>query len=378
MADQIEILVVDDEVPQMRALCDTLRDHGYATTGFSAGSAALEAMRGRRFDLLLTDLMMPEMDGIVLLQSALGLDPDLVGILMTGAGSIATAVEAMKAGAFDYLLKPFKLSELLPVITRALSVRQLRLENAELHRRMREHTIELEAVNRELEAFSYSVSHDLRAPLRAIDGFSQALLDDPDSSLSADAGDHLQRIRGGVQRMAKLIDALLSLSQVMRAPLRVEPVDLGAIAREVVTTLREAHPTRQVEVIIADGLTVQGDPRLLEVVLTNLIGNAWKFTGKQLQARIEVGFGTPPADMERPVPVYRVRDNGAGFDMSHASKLFGAFQRLHQRSDFEGTGIGLATVQRIIHRHGGRIWAEAAIGAGASFSFTLGSDRGDA
>jgi hypothetical protein len=365
MDSPIGILVVDDEAPQMKALCDTLRDHGYVTAGFTSGQAALEMVRPGRFDLLLTDLMMPGMDGIALLQGALRQDPDLIGILMTGAGTIATAVEAMKAGAFDYLLKPFRLSELLPVISRALSVRTLRVENAALQRGMRERTAELELLNRELEAFSYSVSHDLRAPLRSIDGFSQALLEDSGSTLSGDAQGHLKRIRGAAQRMAQLIDALLSLSQVSRGELRRGPVDLSALVRAVTTRLREASPGREVELAIQEGVSGDGDARLLEAVLENLLGNAWKFTRKQPRARI--AFTSDGR-------VHQVRDNGAGFDMAYAAKLFGTFQRLHSNSDFEGTGIGLATVQRIIHRHGGRIWAEGRPGEGATFSFTLGAE----
>ena len=223
-----------------------------------------------------------------------------------------------------------------------------------------------EAVNRELEAFSYSVAHDLRAPLRSIDGFSLALLEDCADVLDEAGKQHLRFVREAAQDMAALIDGLLSLSRVTRSELRRETVDLAELARNILAQLRRAAPGRNVETVIADDLLAEGDARLLRGLLENLLGNAWKFTGKQGAARIEVGL--TDAGGER---AYFVRDNGAGFDMAYAAKLFGAFQRLHSASEFEGTGIGLATVQRIVHRHGGRVWAESAVGRGATFFFTL-------
>ena len=229
---------------------------------------------------------------------------------------------------------------------------------------------ELEVTNRELEAFSYSVSHDLRAPLRSIDGFSQILLEDYADNLDEEGRDYLGRVRAASQRMGRLIDDLLGLSRVTRGALRRERVDLSALAREVAAGLGESRPDRDVDFEIEDGIQGIVDPRLVRVALTNLIGNAFKFTEKVERARI--GFGEDPklSYLGR-VPVYYVRDNGAGFDMEYADKLFGAFQRLHGADEFEGTGIGLATVQRIVHRHGGRVWAEGRVGGGATFYFTL-------
>jgi len=234
--------------------------------------------------------------------------------------------------------------------------------NEDLDRR----AAELEAANKELEAFSYSVSHDLRAPLRAIDGFSHALLEDYTDRLDAVGKDYLQRVRTGSQRMAQLIDDMLKLSRVTRAELRREEVDLSALAQEIIAELLRAQPGREVEFTVASGLRAHGDPKLLRIALENLLGNAWKFTGKRSEARIE--FGMTHRDGGA---AYFARDNGVGFDMAYANKLFGAFQRLHDSSEFPGTGIGLATVQRVIHKHGGKVWAEGEVEKGATFYFSL-------
>ena len=227
-------------------------------------------------------------------------------------------------------------------------------------------TREVETVNKELEAFAYSVSHDLRAPLRSMDGFSQVLLEDYADELDEQGKDHLQRVRAASQKMGQLIDDLLRLSRVTRAEMRRETVDLSDLAQETVRALRQGEPERQVECVVQDGVTANGDPDLLRIVLENLLGNAWKFTGKGPGAKIE--FGSAEHEGEA---VYFVRDDGVGFDMAYVDKLFGAFQRLHSTADFAGTGIGLATVQRIVRRHGGQVWAEGAVEKGATFYFTL-------
>jgi len=223
-----------------------------------------------------------------------------------------------------------------------------------------------EAANRELEAFSYSVAHDLRAPLRSIDGFSQALLEDAGDRLDADGRKHLRFVRESAQHMGQLIDDLLVLSRVTRSELSRESVDLSALCQATVARLRRADPQRQVDIVVEERLLAQGDARLLGVVFDNLLGNAWKFTRKRNGARVQFGAST-----EGGKPAFFVRDNGAGFDMAYVQKLFGVFQRLHSVEEFEGTGIGLATVQRIVRRHGGRVWAEGVPGQGATFSFTL-------
>jgi len=238
--------------------------------------------------------------------------------------------------------------------------------NAELEDRVRERTAQLETANKELETFSYSVSHDLRAPLRAIDGFGQALVDDFPQHLPEAARRYLARIRSSTRHMAQLIEDLLNLARVSRGTLQHRAVDLSQIARQVVGELQQREPGRSVEVSVWDGMLAEGDPHLVQVALENLIGNAWKFTSKSEKPHIEIG-----ALKDRGRATFFVRDNGAGFDMAYADKLFGAFQRLHAATDYAGTGIGLATVQRIVHRHGGRIWAESEVGKGAVFFFTL-------
>ncbi|HKQ18183.1 MAG TPA: ATP-binding protein [Candidatus Eisenbacteria bacterium] len=243
---------------------------------------------------------------------------------------------------------------------------RLRQLNAELEERVAARTAELESSNRELEAFSYSVSHDLRAPLRSIDGFSKALLEDCGDALGEVGARHLDRVRNAARQMGLLIDDLLGLARLSRAEMRRERVDLGLLAREIVASLSQAQPDRKVELVVTGNPTTEGDPPLLRVVLDNLIRNAWKFTSKHPTARIEVGQTGDNGSR-----TYFVADDGAGFDMAHASMLFAPFQRLHRQSDFEGTGVGLATVQRIIQRHGGRLWAESAVESGAKFYFTM-------
>ena len=236
-----------------------------------------------------------------------------------------------------------------------------------LNEELRERAIQLEATNKELEAFSYSVSHDLRAPLRAIDGFSLAVMEDYADQLDDEGRNYLMRIRTAAQRMAQLIDDLLNLSRVTRAPLNPEPTNLSSIAQNVIRDLQQNDPNRIVEISVMPNIIANCDPRLMKVVLENLLTNAWKFTSKQQFARIEFEATHEP-DKGR---IYCVRDNGAGFDMAFVNKLFGAFQRLHTNSEFPGIGIGLAIVQRIINRHGGRVWAEGEVDKGATFCFTL-------
>ena len=240
----------------------------------------------------------------------------------------------------------------------------------ELERRVLERTAELAVANQELEAFSYSVSHDLRAPLRSVGGLSAMLVEDHGDELGPEARGLLGRIRAGAERMGELIDDLLGLARISRAEMHREDVDLGAMATKVAAGLREDAPDREVELRLAPGLEANGDPRLLRVVLENLLGNAWKFTQEQPDAVVELGVASNGGGNGH-VRRFYVKDNGAGFDMAYVDKLFGPFQRLHHHDEFEGTGIGLATVQRIVRRHGGEVWAEGEVGKGATVTFTL-------
>jgi signal transduction histidine kinase/FixJ family two-component response regulator len=529
------LLIVDDEEPLMRALCDTLEPAGYQTRGFTSGRAAAAALQEEPFDLLLTDLMMPEVDGVTLLRSCREIDPELACILMTGHGTIASAVEALKAGAFDYVLKPFKINDLLPAIARALATRAVQRENIQLrealsihelaraisqgleHRavvertlaavarqssvsaaylltptddetylqlagcsgpdaqtldattlalgvagrrwigdasralaaqatddecrvlsshpfdrriglalpiavgerlfgvlgftsaraqrrvsagqlkaldilaraaasafataalvqelrllneglelRVTERTRELELANKDLEAFSYSVSHDLREPLRAVEGFCEMFCSEFGASVPEAGRKVLERIVGGANRMSRLINDLLHFSRFSREPLQRAPVSLRELTAEIVARLREPLRERPIEVTVGELPECFADRALLEQVVSNLVSNALKFTAGCAPARIEIG-----ALRQGIETVYFVRDNGVGFDMRYAERLFGVFQRLHRQDDFPGTGVGLSIVHRIISRHGGRVWAESRPDQGATFFFTL-------
>jgi two-component system, sensor histidine kinase and response regulator len=350
----------------MKALCEVLELEGYATTGVTAPSQALAALRAGPFDLLLTDLMMPEMDGVELLREAQQLDADISGVVMTGHGTIDTAVKAMQAGAYDYILKPFRLNQLLPVIARALEARRLRRLNRELELGLRQRTQELEIANRDLEAFSYSVSHDLRVPLRQIQGYCDIFLAEHAGSLALEGQRLLQHVWSGATRMSQMIEDLLAFARYSREPLTVRRVSMQALVSEIVTELRAAEPARHVELTIADLPDCAGDATLLRQVLVNLLSNALKFTSARDPARIEVGHSPREGQV-----VYAVKDNGAGFDAKYAAKLFGVFQRLHSQEEFKGTGVGLSIVRRIIERHGGTVWAEGEPEHGATFFFSV-------
>jgi two-component system sensor histidine kinase/response regulator len=362
------ILIVDDEAAQMQALCDSLGATGYRASGFTDPEAALSALADQRFEVLLSDLNMPGLDGITLLREALKIDPDVIGIIMTGQATIDTAIGAMKTGAFDYILKPFRLSAILPVLTRALSVRELRLQNSELERSIKARSAELEAANKQLDAFVHSVSHDLHAPLRGVAGIAKILQEDFGERLGAQGRRLIEGICAGCERMAQLIDDMLAFSRLGRQPLTTQPVPMNELVSEVLLELQPAHVARDIQFSIGELGTTQADPALLRQVLVNLLSNAIKFTGKTEHASVEVGALPDSAGQDR---TYFVKDNGAGFDMRHAEKLFGVFERLHRREEFEGTGVGLAIVQQIVERHGGRVWAEGLVGRGATFYFTL-------
>ncbi|MBI2510969.1 MAG: response regulator [Opitutae bacterium] len=406
------ILAVDDSPTFLGRLCDELRADGYDVVPARSGKDAMELLGLQPVDGILLDLMMPEMSGKEACRriKAEAAWRDIPLIILTAREESEAMIEGINAGADDYITKSGDFEILKARLRAQLRRKQFEDENREIREQL--HKREMEAVeftalrelagvraaliadlkqknedlaranlqllraneaadeaNRELESFSYSVSHDLRAPLRAIDGFSQLLLDRAGERLDGQERRYLQRVRDGTQRMGQLIDDMLSLSRVTRQEIKMDTVELSGLARDVVEQLRLLAPESPREVEIADNLVVHGDRGLLRILLTNLLNNAWKFTAKAEQPRIVVDRQTlPDGDT-----AYFVRDNGAGFEMQYVGKLFGVFQRLHTAEEFPGTGVGLATVQRVVRRHGGRVWAEGAVGRGATFYFTLGT-----
>jgi DNA-binding response OmpR family regulator len=383
-----KILAVDDSETFLQELATTLRSDGYEVVLARSGEEALDLLAVEPVECILLDLLMPGIGGQETCRrvKAVAVTRDIPVIMLTGVEDRDAMIQGLSAGADDYIAKSsdFEIlrARLLAQIRRKQFEDENRLIREKLLRKEMEATEaraakelaeiraalveELEQKNAELEAFSYSVAHDLRAPLRSVDGFSAALLDYYADKLDSDGQKYLRYMRQSAQRMTQLIDDLLSLSRVTRGDFQRLELDLAPIAREIIGRLRQSAPEREVEFIMPEQLPADGDPRLLGIALENLLGNAWKFTRHRAIGRIEF-VNTTVNDHQ----TYVIRDNGAGFDMAYATKLFGVFQRLHTSDEFEGTGIGLATVQRVIRRHGGRIWAEGKVDGGASFFFTL-------
>jgi len=411
VSDTQKILVVDDKSENLLALQATLKETNAEVIKAQSGNEALIAALNHDFALAILDVQMPGMDGYELAGHLRSEEQTkhVPIIFLTAYADEQQMFKGYGIGAMDYIVKPYDPVVLLSKVLAFLELHRQRAEiqrqtnhleevvsertvalklmndrlmqeiadrtraedevrklNDDLEALVAERTRQLKAVNKELEAFAYSVSHDLRAPLRAVEGFSQALLEDYTDALDAQGKDYLKRVSSEARRMAQLIQDLLILSRVTRAEMNLQPVDLTALATDIFEMLRSGEPSRQVQVHVAPGLAAHGDPRLLRQVLENLLGNAWKFTSNRQDARVD--FGSEARDGSQ---TFWVRDNGAGFDMEYADKLFTPFLRLHGMTEFPGTGVGLSTVQRIIARHGGQIWADAAVDQGATFYFTL-------
>jgi two-component system, NtrC family, sensor kinase len=383
-----KILTVDDSLTYLHEVAAQLRQEGYDVIPARSGEEALELLSVQSVDCILLDLVMPGLSGQETCRRIKGSAAwrDIPLIMHTALEEQAAMIEGINAGADDYIAKSSDLEVLCARVRAQLRRKQFEDENRNIREQLLQKEVEVVAANSarelaeiratfvdelkskniELEAFSYSVSHDLRAPLRSIDGFSKLLLDGYAGKLDAKGQDYLHLVRESAQHMGELIDDLLLLSRVGRADLSRDKIDLSDIARGVSEELKKKDPDRHVKWCIEDQLLVEADSGLMRVAFDNLLGNAWKFTAKVSAPRIEVG-----TDQQEGVPVLFVRDNGAGFNMEYAEKLFSPFQRLHTELEFEGTGIGLATVHRIVDRHGGRIWADSAIDHGATFYFTI-------
>jgi len=354
------VLCVDDDLDLLEAIQRQFFQR-FQIDIAQGGVAGLEAVRTKGpYAVIISDLKMPGMDGIAFLARARKIAPDSVRIMLTGHADLDVAMEAVNEGSiFRFVTKPCPYDTMALIIEQGMD--QHRLVTAE--KQLNE---ELKAYAKELEAFSHTVSHDLREPLWQVDNFVRMLNEECSESLTDEGKHYLDRISSATNHMEQLITDLLALSQAAGSTMRRQEVNLSSLALEIAEGLSSSQPDHPVELVVADGVVAIGDADLLWVALENMLGNAWKFTRNIEGARVEFGLAGSPGQ-----PEYFVRDNGAGFDQSEADKLFTPFQRLHELSEFEGTGIGLATVRRIIHRHGGRVRAEGEVGKGATFYFTL-------
>ena len=418
--DVVEILIVEDSATQSLELQHTLERHGYRVTANGSAEEALVTLQTFQPTLVISDINMPGMDGYQLCQK-IKTDPalkDIPVMLLTSLSAPKDIIRGLECGADNFVVKPYEehfllsrihfilanqelhktagaemgisiyfggqkyyiTADRLQILNLLLSTYETAIQRnqelTEARQALELQKQELVRANAELDSFTYAVSHDLRAPLRGMSGFSHALLVDYGPRLEGEAREFLEQIIMASRRMSELIDGLLELSRSTRAELRHDDVDLSVIAERIRDELSHAEPGRKVAWRIAPGLRAWGDARMLEAALHNLLGNAWKYSSKTAAAQIEFGAtadwkaDTPPREPSA-APIFFVRDNGAGFDMAYAAKLFQPFQRLHRQEDFPGIGIGLATTQRIIRRHGGEICATAEPGRGATFCFSL-------
>jgi signal transduction histidine kinase len=369
----VSVLLVDDDSTKRFAIKSILAPLGENVVEAASGADALRQLLREEFAVVLLDVRMPVMDGfetaqLIRQRPRSELTPI---IFVTALGQAETDMgRGYDLGAVDFVFAP-----VVPAILRAKvavfvelyrAQQELRRYRTRLEMLVEERTTALTSINRELEAFSYSVSHDLRAPLLAFDGLSQTLLDDYGDRLDSRAKEYLKRMRRASERMTSVFDGLQTLFRLTSGEIHREKLDITKLAQELVEEITVENPDRKVETHVAKGIAATGDKRLIRILLVNLLNNAWKFTSTTASPKVEVG--TETVDGESRI---FVRDNGVGFDMIYAHRLFGAFQRLHSQSDFAGAGIGLATARRIVNRHGGRVWAEGAVGEGATFYFVI-------
>lgn len=363
-----QIVIVDDNPENLRALKVILEERGYVVRAAISGKLALSAINEARPDLILLDIMMPEMDGYEVCQQLKSMPGtrDIPVLFISALDGTTDKIRAFEVGGLDYISKPFYSEEVIARVRTHISLSRAQHKLEEAYDSLKDHADKLENANNELAAFSYSVSHDLRAPLRAIGGFSQILAEDYADVVDENGKDCLQRISSGVNKMGRLIEDILQLSKLSTAELVRHKVDMSSLAKDVVRKLCEQNSDRQVQVSIASDMQSCSDGLLITILLTNVIGNAWKYTQKTDSPTIEIGV-----EKKGHEKIFFVRDNGAGFDMKYADGIFKPFKRLHSEAEYEGTGIGLATVQRIIKLHGGRVWVESEINKGTTIYFVL-------
>lgn len=366
------LLVVDDDPLQLRAICDALTQEGFRTTCCGGAEQALAELQAQAHDILISDLRMPDTDGIALIEQARRLDPQLVVLVMTGQGSIPTAVQAMQGGAVDYLLKPLRLVEMRPVLQRAIELRQLRRDKQELQQHIQERNAQLEATNRELEEFAARIAHDLREPVNVVRGFARLLQERREPALDTQASSYLDYILQASDRADRLVRDLLDFARLGNRPLARTTVDLNQLVAQARRMVELSNPPPNVDWQVSPLPKVAGDPSLLQQVFANLFSNAVKYSAPKPQPSVKVAY-RPDAQAGH---VIEIRDNGVGFNPAQAGRLFTPFQRLHRAEQFEGNGMGLANVKRIIERHGGTVRAGAVPGEGAVFTLTLPEDGG--
>ncbi|HEX5738675.1 MAG TPA: response regulator [Hydrogenophaga sp.] len=361
------LLVVDDEPKQQQAVCESLTEQGYDTTGFSDSTAALHALEHQRFELLLTDLQMPDLNGIDLIRHAQVLSPDMVVVLMTAHGSVDSVVDAMRNGALDYVQKPFRMGTIVPVVERALEVQRLRVNNRSLQTAVSQQLRQLRAVNQELDAFAARLAHDLRGPLVNMRSILQMVGQELDASEDAPLADMLRRGVASGDLALRMVKDLLDFARLGDEPLTLAPVALDDVLTTAMTALEPLCEGRNIIWRIGALPLIHGHAGLLHQAFVNLLGNAIKYTAARAQARIEVRAMLRPSGRHE----ISVIDNGAGFDPAHADQLFKPFRRLHSAQEFVGEGMGLANVRRILERHGGSVEARGRLGEGAMFTMVF-------